>query len=177
MKTPKPAMYGQIALQAKLLLPPGESKVSDRLDLAGRFVLENAWFTDPFVQEQIALLSKRAQGKKATDQIGKIQSDMRGTFKLHNGTISFHPFGFEVPGADVQISGSYGLRSQQLDFSGDLLMDASLSKAAGGIKGFFLKPLDPLFRDKKTKGARVPITIKGPREKPKFGLNWGKVFR
>ncbi len=177
MKTPKPPMYGQIAMQAKLFLPPGESKVSDRLDLAGRFVLEDAWFTDPFVQEQIALLSKRAQGKKATDNIGKIQSDMRGTFKLHNGTISFHPFGFQVPGADVQISGSYGLRSQQLNFSGDLLMDASISKAAGGIKGFFLKPLDPLFRDKKTKGARLPITIKGPREKPKFGLDWGKVFK
>lgn len=177
MKTPKPPMYGQIALQARMLLPPGESKVSDRLDLAGRFVLENAWFTDPFVQEQIALLSKRAQGKKPTDQIGKIQSDMRGTFKLHNGTISFNPFGFEVPGADVQISGRYGLRTQELDFTGDLVMDASLSKAAGGIKGFFLKPLDPLFRDKKTKGARLPITIKGPREKPKFGLNWGKVFK
>lgn len=177
MKTPKPPMYGQIALQAKLLLPPGEGKVSDRLDLAGRFVLEDSWFTDPQVQEQIAMLSRRAQGKKPTDDVGKIRSDMRGSFKLHDGTMSFNPFGFGVPGADVEIAGSYGLRSQQLDFTGNLLMDATISKAAGGIKGFFLKPFDPLFRDKDTKGAKLPITIKGPREKPKFGLQWGKVFK
>ena len=123
------------------------------------------------------MLSRRAQGKKPTDDVGKIRSDMRGSFKLHDGTMSFNPFGFGVPGADDEIAGSYGLRSQQLDFTGNLLMDATISKAAGGIKGFFLKPFDPLFRDKNTKGAKLPITIKGPREKPKFGLDWGKVLK
>jgi hypothetical protein len=159
---PKPVMVGRIALQAKLLLPPGKTKISDRLDLVGRFALENASFTDPLVQEQIAMLSRRAQGKKPDAPVGRIQSD---------------PFGFDVPGAEVDIRGVYGLRSQQLDFAGTLMMDAAVSKAAGGgIKGFFLKPFDPLFR-KKGKGAVLPITIKGPRESPKFGLNWGKVFK
>ena len=178
MKGPNPPLAGLIALQAKMLLPPGEGKVIDKLDLDGRFVLEKVSFTDPKVQEQIAMLSRRAQGKKPTDDVGKIQSDMRGKFKLHDGTMSFNPFGFTVPGADVQITGSYGLRSEQVDFKGDLLMDASVSEAAGGgVKGFFLKPFDPLFRDEKTKGSRLPITISGPREKPKFGLEWGKVFK
>ena len=178
MKSAKPPMLGQMAMHAKLLLPPGENKVSDRLDLDGRFVLENARFTDPAVQEQIAMLSRRAQGKKPDEPVGVISSTMRGTFKMHDGAIRFDPFRFGVPGADVQIVGSYGLRSEQVDFSGDLLMTASVSEAAGGgIKGFLLKPFDPLFRDKNTKGSRVPITIKGPREKPKFGLNWGKVFK
>ena len=178
MKSAKPPMLGQMAMHAKLLLPPGEKKVSDRLDLDGRFVLENARFTDPEVQEQIAMLSRRAQGKKPDEPVGVISSTMRGTFKMRDGAIRFDPFRFGVPGADVQIVGSYGLRSEQVDFSGDLLMTASVSEAAGGgIKGFLLKPFDPLFRDKNTKGSRVPITIKGPREKPKFGLNWGKVFK
>jgi hypothetical protein len=177
VNTPKPVMLGQLALQAKLLLPPGSAKVIDRLDLDGRFALENATFTDAQVQEQLANLSRRAQGKKASDPIGRIQSAMRGRFHLRNGSIAFRPFGFDIPGADVEISGSYGLRSQQIDFAGTLLMDASISKAAGGIKGFFLKPFDPLFRDKKTKGAKLPITIKGSRAEPKFGLNWGKVFK
>jgi hypothetical protein len=177
-KASTPSMYGQMAMQAKLLLPPGERKVSDRLELIGRFVLEHARFTDPKAQEQIAMLSRRAQGKKPTDPMGKIESEMRGSFKLRDGTITFTPFGFGVPGADVEISGSYGLRSQQLDFSGTLLMQASVSEAAGGgIKGFFLKPFDPLFHDKHSKGSRLPITIKGPRDQPKFGLNWGKVFK
>jgi hypothetical protein len=177
VKAKKPVMLGRLALQATLRLPPGKEPVSDRLDLDGRFALENAHFTDPAVQEQIKMLSRRAQGKKPEDPIGRIDSDMRGRFTLHDGAMRFNPFGFDVPGADVVISGVYGLRSERLDFSGKLMMDASISKAAGGgIKGFLLKPFDPLFR-KHGKGAVVPITITGPREQPKFGLDWGKVFK
>ena len=177
VKAKKPVMLGQIALQAKLLLPPGEKPVSDRLNLEGHFALENAHFTDAAVQEQIRMLSRRAQGKKPTDSLGHVDSDMRGRFVLRNGVMRFNPFGFDVPGADVVIHGVYGLRTEHLDFTGTLIMDAPVSKAAGGgIKGFFLKPFDPIFR-KNGKGAVIPITIKGPREQPKFGLNWGKVFK
>lgn len=177
VKAPKPVMLGQIALQAKLLLPPGKTRVADRLELAGNFVLDNAFFTDPGVQEQIAMMSRRARGMKPTDPVGRIQSDMRGRFTLQSSTMKFAPFGFSIPGADVEINGQYGMRTQQLEFSGTLKMDASISQAAGGgIKGFFLKPFNPLFR-KNGKGAVLPITIKGQREQPKFGLNWGKVFK
>jgi hypothetical protein len=176
VKTKKPVMLGQLALEAKLLLPQGQQPVADRLDLDGRFALENAQFTDPGVQEQIAMLSRRAQGKKPTDPIGRIDSDMHGRFTLRDGALRLNPFAFNVPGADVVINGVYGLRSEQVDFTGNLMMDASVSKAAGGgIKGFFIKPFDPLFR-KNGRGAVVPITIRGPREKPKFGVEWGKVF-
>jgi hypothetical protein len=138
VKAKKPVMLGQLALQAKLLLPPGKESVADRLDLDGRFVLENAYFTDRDVQEQIAMLSRRAQGKKAGESVGRINSDMRGRFTLRDGVMRFNPFGFDVPGADVEIRGIYGLRSEQLDFRGTLAMEASISKAAGGgIKGFF----------------------------------------
>ena len=69
------------------------------------------------------------------------------------------------------------MRSETLDFEGTLSMEAPISKAAGGgIKGFFLKAVDPIFR-KRGKGAVIPITIKGPREQPKFGVVWGKVFK
>jgi hypothetical protein len=170
-------MLGRVAMQAKMLLPPGKSRIVDRLELVGRFALEDAYFTDPAVQEQIAMLSRRARGKSPADPVGRIQSDMRGRFNLQNSAIRFDPFGFDVPGAYVEIRGTYGLHSEQLSFAGTLAMDASVSKAAGGgIKGFLLKPFDPLFR-KKGKGAVLPITIKGPREQPKFGLNWGKVFK
>jgi len=176
VKTKAPVMVGLLALRAKLLLPQGKAAVADRLDLAGNFVLENAHFTNPEVQEQIAMLSRRAQGKKPTDPIGRITSDMRGQFTLRDGVMRLDPFGFDVPGADVEIRGVYGLRSEQLDFKGTLMMEAPVSKAiGGGVKGFFLKPFDPIFR-KNGKGAVLPITITGPREKPKFGLEWGKVF-
>jgi hypothetical protein len=176
VKAPKPVMLGQMAMKAKLLLPPGHEKVADRLQLAGTFVMDNATFTDAAVQEQMAMFSRRARGLKPDAPVGNIQSDMRGRFDMRDGRLRLNPLGFDIPGATVQIHGAYGLRSEQLDFTGTLAMTATVSQAAGGVKGFFLKPFDPLFRQK-GKGAVLPITIKGPREKPKFGLQWGKVLK
>jgi hypothetical protein len=170
-------MMGRIALQALLLLPPGSAKVIDRLQLNGRFALENTQFTDAGVREKLAELSRRAQGKKPDAPIGRLASNMRGRFVLKDGTIRFDPVGFDLPGADIELTGVYGLRSQALDFSGNLSMDATISQASGGgIKGFFLKAVDPIFR-KKGKGAVIPIAITGPREQPKFGVQWNKVFK
>jgi hypothetical protein len=177
VRAPKPVMLGRIALQAAMLLPPGKSRIRDRLELTGRFALERTQFTDPGVQAQIAMLSRRAQGKKADAPVGRMTSDMHGRFVLRKGAMRFQPLRFDVPGANVELAGVYGVHSQQLNFAGTLAMQAPISKAmGGGIKGFFLKPFDPIFR-KKGKGAMVPITITGPREQPKFGVNWGKVFR
>ena len=177
VRAKNPVMLGGIALQAALLLPPGDAKVVDRLQLNGRFALEHAVFTDRGVQEKLAELSRRAQGKKPDEPIGKFASNMSGHFVMRGGTIRFDPLEFDLPGASVQLTGVYGLRSQQLDFSGTLAMEATISKAAGGgIKGFFLKAIDPIFK-KQGKGAVVPITIKGAREEPKFGVDWGKVFK
>ena len=172
-----PVMIGRIAMQSKLLLPPGDAKVIDRLQLNGRFALEHAQFTDRGVQEKLAELSRRAQGKKPDDPVGKLVSDMSGHFVLGDGRIRFEPLEFNLPGAAIQLTGVYGLRSQQLDFTGTLAMDATISEAAGGgIKGILLKAVDPIFK-KEGKGAVVPITISGAREGPKFGVDWGKVFK
>jgi len=177
VRAPKPVMLGRISLQAALQLPPGKVPVADRLSLTGRFGLRHTQFTDAGVQAQLASLSRRAQGKKADEQVGAIVSDMSGKFVLRDGSMRFDDLQFDVPGASVDLMGHYGLRDEQVDFVGTLGMDAPISKAAGGgIKGLLLKPIDPLFR-KQGKGALLPITIKGHREQPKFGLNWGKVFK
>jgi hypothetical protein len=172
----KPVMLGRVGLHASMVLPPGAHKVADRVRLSGRFALEHAEFTDPKVKTQIALLSTRAQGKR-TVKAGPVASDMRGRFTMRDGHIHFDPLRFGVPGADVQLVGGYGLRSEQLRFDGTLAMDAPVSKVmGGGIKGFFLRPFDPLFR-KDGHGAVVPISISGSRDDPKFGVRWGKVFK
>ena len=177
VKAKNPVMIGRLALQAMLLLPPGEGKVVDRLQLDGRFALENTHFTDKGVQDRFAEMSHRARGKKPSEPIGKIVSDMRGRFVMRDGAIRLQPVVFELPGAEVELNGVYGLRSEAINFTGTLAMDASISKAAGGgIKGFFLKAVDPIFR-KKGKGAIIPITITGPREQPKFGVQWGRIFK
>ncbi len=77
-----------------------------------------------------------------------------------------------------RVHGSYGLRSEAIAFAGTLRMDATISEAAGvgGLKGFLLKAVDPIFR-KKGAGALVPIKVGGTREKPAFGLDVGRVFK
>jgi hypothetical protein len=177
VSAPTPVMLGTITLSAAVQVPAGKVPVADRMSLAGHFALRHARFTDSGVQEQLANLSRRAQGKKLHDPIPPIVSDMSGHFELHDGTARFQELQFDVPGATVDLAGHYGLRSEQMNFTGTLAMDATISKAAGGgLKGWLLKPIDPLFR-KQGKGALLPITITGPREQPKFGLNWGKVFK
>ena len=175
VKSRDPVMLGRLALRSALEVPPGKARVLDRMRLAGRFALQQAQFTDAGVQQQLASLSRRARGQSPDEAVGRIVSDMSGDFTLREGAIRFRTLRFSVPGATVELSGVYAIRSESLDFMGTLAMDAPVSKAIGGLKSLLLKPFDPLFR-KRGKGAVVPITIKGTRSDPKFGVDWRKVF-
>jgi hypothetical protein len=75
----------------------------------------------------------------------------------------------------VRLNGTYGLATETLDFRGTLSMRTSVSRAVGGFRSIFLRPFDPLFRQN-GQGSVVPIKITGPRSKPEFGLEMGRVF-
>lgn len=48
-------------------------------------------------------------------------------------------------------------------------MTADASEAASGIKSILLKPFDRLFRrDKKQKGATLPVSITGEYPRPRY---------
>ena len=178
VKSPTPVMLGGMSLDTRLLLPPGEAKVADRLQLDGRFAIAKARFTNPDVQEKLVTLSRRAQGKKDEEPLeGRVLTDMKGHFTLRDGVVRFDTLTFGVPGALVTLAGQYSLRSERLNFEGTFRMEATISKAiGGGLKGILLKPFDPLFK-KKGAGAVIPIKIKGTREKPEFGVDWGKALK
>ena len=132
VKAKKPVMLGAIAMQAALLLPPGDAKVIDRLQLDGRFALEHVQFTAAEVQTKFAEMSKRAQGKPPDGPAETITTDMRGRFVLKDGAIRLEPLEVLLPGAAVSLVGVYGIRSEGLDFTGTVGMDATISQAAGG---------------------------------------------
>ena len=159
-----------------MLLPPGKTRVPQRLQMAGRFGLDDARFTNAQVQTKLQELSRRSQGKSKEVEIGRVLTDLRGRFSAKNGQLTLNDLVFQVPGATVALNGTYGLESGALDFAGTLRMDASVSRAVGGFKSIFLKPFDPLFR-KDGAGAVVPIKVGGTREAPKMGMEMGKVFR
>lgn len=173
----EPLMTGDMRMKTGLRLPPGKAPVSERLELAGAFDLSRGEFADGAVQRKLVSLSRRGRG--ANDEAvaaGEVVSDLRGTFEMSRGVLDFSSLTFGVPGAQVRIAGRYGLRTQALDFLGHLRMQATVSQAmGGGVKGFFLKPFDPLFK-RDGAGAVVPIKIEGTRKEPKFGLDYGRVL-
>jgi hypothetical protein len=177
-KAKTPLMVGRVALHTDFLLPPGERDVMERLQLTGQFDLDAAKFTSRDVQQKLKGMSMRARGlDPKEDKADNVVSNMDGRFRLRDGTLWLEPVSFALPGAAVELRGSYGLRSEALSFDGTLRMQATISQAAGGgVKGFFLKAIDPLFR-KKGAGALIPIRVRGTVDQPKFGLDVGKVFK
>lgn len=172
VKSDPPPLTGAVAFHTKFLLPPGEQDVIERLQLDGRFVTHTAAFTSPKPTEKLKALSRRGQGKPDEPEAGSGIFDLSGKFRLHNATIQFSDLTFRVEGAAVSLHGTYGLRTEALDFRGTLTLDAKLSQTTTGVKSFFLKVVDPFFA-KKGAGAVVPIKVTGTRDKPSFGLALG----
>ncbi|MCU1383813.1 MAG: hypothetical protein JWL71_2510 [Acidobacteria bacterium] len=177
VKTPSSPMAGALKLNTKFLLPPGERDVIDRLRLDGRFSILKARFTNYDVQGKIEELSKRGRGKTADPAKPQVASDFHGRFKLGDGRLALPEVTFDVPGARVELAGSYGLKAETLDFKGQLLLDAKISQTMTGWKSVLLKAIDPLFKQKNGSGSAIPIKIGGSRNAPDFGLDVRRVFK
>ena len=175
VKDARPLMTGAIAFRTQFELPPGDQDVMEKLHLNGRFSLDAGRFTSFKVQERVDQLSQRARGQIGSEEEDeKVVSNLRGRFVLRNGVIRFERLAFAIPGATVELRGSYGLRGEKLDFEGTLRTQAKVSQMTTGLTSFFLKLADPLFK-KKNAGAVLPIKISGTREEPKFELDLGRV--
>ena len=169
VKTAKPIMTGRMRLETKFLLPAGEDAVLDKLVLTGAFSLKEARFTNINVQQRINTLSRRGKGE-VDDNSPSVVSRLSGKFALRAGVLTFADLTFGVPGAVVQIAGTYNLRREELDFRGHLLTEAALAEMTTGAKAVLARIAQPLFR-RPGGGSKIPITIHGPREKPEFGLD------
>jgi hypothetical protein len=73
------------------------------------------------------------------------------------------------------MQGTYGLKNENIDFRGELRLDAKLSETTSGLKSFLLKLVDPLFKTKDA-GAVIPIRLSGTPDKPSFGVEVGRVL-
>jgi AsmA-like protein len=175
----KPPLTGRVDLTTAFLLPQGEQDVVDRLLLNGRFSLAEARFANVDVQKRLTSLSLKARGKEEGDpenEGASVVSKLRGKFALRHAVLEFEELTFSVPGAMVQLEGTYTLHDEQLNFHGDLMVEASLSDMTSGFRSLLARLAQPFFR-RKGGGTQLPIKITGPRSKPEFGLDVGRVFR
>jgi len=170
VRSKQPPMTGAISFHSKLVIPPGDVDVSQKLKLDGAFELESARFSKMKVQDQINQLSKRGKGDTSPSEAGSVASDFEGSFHLDRGVMTFPELSFRVPGVHVSLKGTYGLEDNALDFRGKARMEAKLSEMTTGFKSVLLKAVDPFFK-KKGAGAEIPIKIQGTHDQPAIGLN------
>jgi hypothetical protein len=177
VKASKPPLVGRIDLTTRMVLPAGPEDVVHRLQLNGAFQLAQARFTNLNVQRQITMLSRRGRGEETDEGAEKerVVSNLRGKFTLSNASLTFSELAFAVPGSTVRLHGSYDLDSQEMNFTGELLTDATLADMTSGFKSLLARLAQPLFK-REGGGTRLPIRISGPRAKPVFGLDFGRVL-
>lgn len=170
VKSSQPLMTGNVRLKTKFDLPPGPGDITDRLQLDGVFGIGGAQFASPEIQSKLESLSRHGQGKPEDKDAGSAVSNLKGDFVLRDGQLTFQDLNFSVTGAAVELAGTYGLKSEELDFHGTLHLQAKLSQLTTGMKSFLLKPFDSFFR--KGNETVLPIRITGTRDQPSFGLDF-----
>lgn len=168
-----PPLTGQLTLDTKFVLPPGQADVIQKLQLDGSFHIAKARFPSGGVQAKINELSRRGRGE-LDDPARNVASDLRGRFVMKQGTIRFSSITFGVPGARIALAGTYTLRGEQMDFTGQARLEAKLSEMTTGYKSVLLKAVDPLFR--RQGGTVIPINIRGTVDHPKFGVDVKRVL-
>jgi AsmA-like C-terminal region len=175
VKTDPPVMNGEVEMHTKMSLKPGAGDVADRLELDGHFKIPAGKFSNQKIQDRIDSLSMRSQGMPrlaAEHEEVAVPSELDGSFRLGQGTLTFSQLQFAVPGTKADVTGQYTLDGQIFDFRGTLRLDAKLSQMTTGWKSFALKAVDPLFH-KHGAGTEVPFRVTGTRSEPHFGIELG----
>jgi len=176
-KNGKPLLTGTLALKTTLVIPPGTAPVDEKLKLSGSFRLEDAEFTDAKIQNEVGELSLRGQGHPREARSGEgaeVRTSMRSDFTMGEAVIAFSRLKYTVPGAEIDLNGTYDVQQGLLDFTGTAKLQATVSEMVGGWKGALLKPADRYFR-RDGAGTEVPIHVNGTREEPRFGIDLGRM--
>jgi hypothetical protein len=166
----KPFLAGPAKIKGKFTIPQGDEKVLQKMILDAQIGIEDAKWSSQTVRAKLESLSRHAEGKPSDEGEGSSVSDLRGSFHLENGVVTFSSLTFSVPGAGITLVGTYNILGGDIDMQGHLMLQAKLSQTVTGVKSFFLKAVDPFF-SKNGAGTDIPITITGNRESPVIGVS------
>ena len=175
MKSRPAIMRGNVTLDAKLHIPPGDVRVVQKLQLAGNVHIQSVEFTNAQLQDRIDSLSMRAQGKPkdskaaGSDLKPEVASQMTVDFSLGNALLLISSLHYQVPGGAAQLHGAYMVSGSAYRFLGHVTTDATASQMVTGWKSVLLTPFDPLFK-KHGHGLDLPISISGQGNDVHFGL-------
>jgi len=185
----QPPMSGAIAFRAHVTFPPPPDGFLNKVRLQGDFQIEGGKFTNHETQQDVEILSARAQGeadkieddqdrdrRNHTDSVSHdlkpVASNVKGRVVLQDGVANFSNLSFDIPGAAALLNGTYDLHSKVMNGKGTVHMDTQLSKATTGLKSFALKVMRPLTPHKKgEKGSDVSVRVIGTYGHPSFAVS------
>jgi hypothetical protein len=175
VKTRPPLMNGVITMKSHLHIPPGDTRVPQKIELNGAFQLHDVRFNNPKIQDKVDGLSARAQGNPkevasySTDHEAEVSSMMAAKFSLGHGLMNVNDLNYQIPGALVLLNGVYSMDGNLFEFKGHVRTAATASQMVTGWKSWLLKPVDP-FLKKDGAGLQLPISISGTQSDVHFGL-------
>jgi hypothetical protein len=158
-------MRGALALKAHILIPPGKVSVSRKMRLEGTFAIRGAEFNDARMQQQVDALSMRAQGKAKLANARDaevVASSLTGKFSQADGVVDVSELKYQMPGAEVQMTGKVELAASTFEFHGKVRTEATASQMTTGWKSLLLSPLDGLLK-KNGAGLELPVKVTGTR--------------
>jgi hypothetical protein len=175
VKTEPPVMRGAVRLKANLHIPPGNARVAQKMQLAGKFNIQDVEFSNARLQDRIDGMSMRAQGRPedvklaGNDHKAEVASQMAAEFSLANSTMMVNSLSYQVPGVHVQMDGVYSLDGNVFEFKGHVRTDATASQMVTGWRSALIRPFDGLLK-KNGAGVELPISVSGTRGDVRFGL-------
>lgn len=169
----KVPIAGLVWLHSHAHLDPAQngSKFLQRLSMDGSFNAPTERLTDPATEQKLSAFSQRAQGAKSppsdpaaasqdSTSSADVLSSLSGQVRVRKGVLSTQRISLQIPGAQVDLIGTFNLQDRTVHLTGNLSTQSDISHAATGFKSILLKPLIPLFK-KKNAGAVIPIAITG----------------
>jgi len=89
------------------------------------------------------------------------RGSLRGDFRLRRAIITWRNLGFQVAGAKLALAGTYGRRSQGLDFHGKVQLQAKPSQMVTGFKSVLRRPFDHFLRKNGVTELPIKLTENG----------------
>jgi hypothetical protein len=178
-KSPRAPMSGNVSFQARVSIPPGDRPFLEKVQLQGKFGIDDGAFTKSDTQANVNQLSNGALrkdketlhlGEKAGAEYGNVLSDLKGSVLLQNGVATFSNLSFSVPGAEANMQGTFNVINDKIDLHGTLKTASEPANSTSGVKSVMLKVLEPFFK-KKQPGYIMPVKITGTYWQPSFGLD------
>ena len=157
VKTASPPMVGALKLNDQVRAAAGRER-RDRSAAARRPVLDRQGAVH---QLRRAGQDRRAEQTRPRQDGGagegaRRRPTSRAASSSAAAASTLPEVSFDVPGARVELAGTYALKPETLDFKGQLLLDAKISQTVTGWKSLLLKVVDPLFKQKDGSRQRHP---------------------